>query len=185
MFRGDGIECRGLAAFDTVGIAVNALKKIDYHLDMAEVADRYSISVRTLERWLRDPAIGFPKPMMINKRRFFRASDLHQFDAEKTGRDVDEKSKALGFEIASDVIQTYEDFVKAMRARREALDMPCSEVDARSGMQENYTNKLENPGKKYGRGVGPDTLPLWLGGLRVGIILVDLPRRPRKGNPNG
>jgi hypothetical protein len=101
MFRGDGIECRGLAAFDTVGIAVNALKKIDYHLDMAEVAGRYS-SVRTLERWLRDPAIGFPKPMMINKRRFFRASDLHQFDAEKTGRDVDEKSKALGFEIASE-----------------------------------------------------------------------------------
>ncbi len=31
-----------------------------------------------------------------------------------------------------------------------------------------------------GRGMGPETFPLWLGGVRVGIVLVDLPRRPRK-----
>ncbi len=159
---------------------MGTLQKIDYHMDISEVAERYGKTIRTIERWLADEKLGFPKPIVINKRRFFRASELQQFDSHAAGRDLDEPDKALGLPIVSGVIQTYEDFIAAMKARRIALAMPCNEVDARSGMQESYTNKLENPGKKYGRGVGPDTLPLWLGGLRVGIVLVDLPRRPRK-----
>jgi hypothetical protein len=47
-------------------------------------------------------------------------------------------------------------------------------------MQEGYTSKLENFGRPQGRGMGPEVFPLWLGGLRVGVILVDLPRAPRK-----
>jgi len=46
-------------------------------------------------------------------------------------------------------------------------------------MQEGYTTKLENYQRFYGRGVGPESLPLWLGGLRLAIVLVELPRAPR------
>jgi hypothetical protein len=28
--------------------------------------------------------------------------------------------------------------------------------------------------------MGPEVFPLWLGGLNVGIVLVDLARRPRR-----
>ena len=35
-------------------------------------------------------------------------------------------------------------------------------------------------GRPQGRGMGPEVFPLWLGGLNVGIVLVDLARRPRR-----
>lgn len=159
---------------------MGTLQKIDYHMDITEVAERYGKSIRTIERWLADEKLGFPKPLVINKRRLFKASELQQFDAVAAGRDLSEPDKALGFPIVSGVIQTYDDFVQAMRQRRVDIALSTSEAEAKSGLQEGYIPKLENPGKKYGRGVGPDTLPLWLGGLRVGIVLVDLPRRPRK-----
>lgn len=160
---------------------MGTLQKIDYHMDIADVAERYGKTIRTIERWIADEKLGFPKPIVINKRRFFRASELQQFDSNAAGRDFDEPEKALGLPVVSGVIQTYDDFVAAMRARRDDLKLSNMEAEAKSGLQEGYITKLENPGKKYGRGVGPDTLPLWLGGLRVGIVLVDLPRRPRKG----
>lgn len=160
---------------------MGTLQKIDYHMDISEVAERYGKTIRTIERWLADETLGFPKPIVIKKRRFFRASELQQFDSNAAGRDLNEPDKALGLPIVSGVIQTYDDFVAAMRARRDDLKLSNMEAEAKSGLQEGYITKLENPGKKYGRGVGPDTLPLWLGGLRVGIVLVDLPRRPRKG----
>lgn len=68
-----------------------------------------------------------------------------------------------------------------MVARRKELDVSCLEVDMLAGMQDSYTNKLENWPKPTGRGMGPEIFPLWLGGLRLGIVLVDLPRRPKKG----
>ncbi len=159
---------------------MGTLQKIDYHMDISEVAERYGKTIRTIERWLADEKLGFPKPIVINKRRFFRASELQQFDSHAAGRDLNEPEKALGLPIVSGVIQTYDEFVQAMRQRRNDIALSTSEAEAKSGLQEGYIPKLENPGKKYGRGVGPDTLPLWLGGLRVGIVLVDLPRRPRK-----
>lgn len=160
---------------------MGTLRKIDYHMDISEVAERYGKTIRTIERWIADEKLGFPKPIVIKKRRFFRASELQQFDSNAAGRDFDEPEKALGLPIVSGVIQNYDDFVAAMRARRDDLKLSNMEAEAKSGLQEGYIAKLENPGKGYGRGVGPDMLPLWLGGLRVGIVLVDLPRRPRKG----
>lgn len=67
-----------------------------------------------------------------------------------------------------------------LRKRRTELNITSIELDARSGMQEGYASKLENYGRPQGRGMGPETFPLWLGGLKCGIILVDLPRAERK-----
>jgi hypothetical protein len=35
-----------------------------------QVAERYDVVVRTLERWDLDPAMGFPPPVRINRRRY-------------------------------------------------------------------------------------------------------------------
>ena len=49
----------------------------------AAVPTRFGISRRTLERWLRDPAIGFPQPIRINGRRFFSDAKLRRFKAKQ------------------------------------------------------------------------------------------------------
>lgn len=146
------------------------------YLTADEVMARFAIGRTTLHRWVKD--LGFPAARKIRRKRYFRVADVNAWDESRSGEPVDEPPTALGLPIVSDVIQDYDEFVAAMRARREALGMSVVESDARSGLQEGYTSKLENAGAKWGRGVGPDTLPLWLGGLRVGFVLVDLPRRP-------
>lgn len=152
------------------------------YLDLADVCERYRISERTLHRWTRNSSVMFPQPFRINRRLFFRLSELEAWDARR-GAPEDPPETAKGHPIVSDVIMTYADFVKAMTKRRLELDMTSIELDARAGMQEGYSNKLENYGRrvaggKEGRGIGPETFPLWLGGLRVGVVLVDLPRHP-------
>jgi hypothetical protein len=44
------------------------------------VQQRYSVSDRTLDRWLRDPKMGFPEPVYINRRRYFEEAELDDFD---------------------------------------------------------------------------------------------------------
>jgi hypothetical protein len=41
-----------------------------------KVLNKYSISDRTLDRWLADSALGFPRPTMIQGRRYWRAAEL-------------------------------------------------------------------------------------------------------------
>ncbi len=40
-------------------------------------------SVRTIDRWIDDPRMNFPKPIYIGKRRFFLASEIAAFKARK------------------------------------------------------------------------------------------------------
>jgi len=159
------------------GTQRNALNHNDPYLTADEVMGRFDIGRSTLYRWIRD--LEFPGPRRIRGKRYFRVVDVNAWDEVQSGKPVDDPETALGFPIVSPVIQTYDDLVSAMRARRESMGMTVIELEAKSGLQDGYTSKLENPGARWGRGVGPDTLPLWLGGLRVGIVLVDLPRRPR------
>lgn len=161
-------------------LASNANAEI--YLSLDDVMARFAISRTTLWRWTKTR--GFPEARIIGGKRYFRRIDVNAWDQQQTGKLVEDPHTALGFPIVSDVIQTYDEFVQAMRQRRNDISLSTSEAEAKSGLQEGYIPKLENPGKKYGRGVGPDTLPLWLGGLRVGIVLVDLPRRPRKAKGN-
>jgi hypothetical protein len=44
------------------------------------VAERYGVSVRTLERWDKQPKLGFPSPVRINKRRYRKIAKLDEFD---------------------------------------------------------------------------------------------------------
>lgn len=40
-------------------------------------------SVRTIDRWINDPRMNFPKPIYIGQRRFFLASEIAEFKARK------------------------------------------------------------------------------------------------------
>jgi predicted DNA-binding transcriptional regulator AlpA len=42
--------------------------------------DRYSVSDRTIDRWVADPKLNFPQPIRINRKRFFYEHELEEFD---------------------------------------------------------------------------------------------------------
>lgn len=154
------------------------MSRANPYLDLSDVLARYKVSEWTLSRWRRDEQKGFPKPFYISRKPYFRLDELEAWERAQQPGIEDKPPEALGMPIVSEVIQTYEDFVKAMRDRRDSLKLPAIEADALGGHEEGYTNKLENYGKGYGRGMGPDSFPRWLKGMRVGIVLVALPRRP-------
>jgi hypothetical protein len=47
------------------------------------VADRYKVSDRTVDRWLDDPRLAFPRPIVINRRRYFRVAELIAWEHER------------------------------------------------------------------------------------------------------
>jgi hypothetical protein len=48
-----------------------------------QVADRYGVVVRTLERWDLDPAMKFPPPIRINRRRYREVAALEAWERAK------------------------------------------------------------------------------------------------------
>lgn len=151
------------------------------YLSIPDVCARFGITRKTLWSWIKkDPA--FPSAVLINNRKYYSELDLMRWESARGGVDPDMPDRIHGLKPCSPVITTYQEFIDAMAARRADLNLSVMELDARAGMQEGYASKLENFGRPNGRGLGPELFPLWLGGLKCGIVLVDLPRRPRKKN---
>lgn len=149
------------------------------YLSIGDICERYGVTRRTVHNW-RKLDKSFPEPIEISGRSYFSEYALDKWDAARGGVDPDLDGRIHGLQPVSGVITDYQQFIDAMVKRRADLSMSSMELDAQSGMQEGYASKLENYGRPQGRGMGPETFPLWLGGVRVGIVLVDLPRRPRK-----
>jgi predicted DNA-binding transcriptional regulator AlpA len=47
------------------------------------VMSRYGVSDRTVDRWTADLNLKFPKPIRINRRRYWDEEELDQFDASR------------------------------------------------------------------------------------------------------
>ena len=54
------------------------------YLPAASVRARYGVSDMSLWRWLRDETLGFPHPLRINKRRFWKLAELEAWEASRT-----------------------------------------------------------------------------------------------------
>ena len=46
-----------------------------------QVQARYQKSHVTIWRWVRDPALGFPPPIQINRLNYWRLADLEAWEA--------------------------------------------------------------------------------------------------------
>ena len=49
-------------------------------IPMRDVAARYGVHVRTIERWIEDPVLSFPQPIYIRRRRYIKAGDLQTWE---------------------------------------------------------------------------------------------------------
>lgn len=50
------------------------------HVPNKDVAARYGVVVRTVENWLADRSLGFPRPIVINGRKYYIEHELDEFD---------------------------------------------------------------------------------------------------------
>jgi hypothetical protein len=53
-----------------------------------QVRKRYGVTQMTLWRWDRDPTLGFPKPVVIRRRKYRDADELDAFDADPARREA-------------------------------------------------------------------------------------------------
>ena len=53
------------------------------YLPAAQVCARYGITAMTVWRWLRNEALGFPPPTVINKRRYWELAKLQAWEASR------------------------------------------------------------------------------------------------------
>jgi predicted DNA-binding transcriptional regulator AlpA len=60
--------------------------KEERFLPAREVCARYQICTKTLDRWVDDPELNFPKPKYIRRRRYFGEAGLDIFDRAKARR---------------------------------------------------------------------------------------------------
>jgi predicted DNA-binding transcriptional regulator AlpA len=58
-------------------------KTSSVYLPAKAVCDRYQITDRTLDRWLADPAMEFPRPMRVNNRRYFADAALVRWERKR------------------------------------------------------------------------------------------------------
>ena len=64
-----------------------AVPKSNEDLLPASVARaRYGVSDMTIFRWLADPKLGFPQPIRINGRRYWRLADLQAFEVRQASK---------------------------------------------------------------------------------------------------
>jgi hypothetical protein len=49
-------------------------------LPAAQVWRRYGKTDRTLARWLEDENLGFPRPLIIRSRRYFKEAELLEWE---------------------------------------------------------------------------------------------------------
>jgi hypothetical protein len=45
-------------------------------LTTRNLCDRFNISTRTVDRWTKDHALGFPQPLYINRRKYWDEAAL-------------------------------------------------------------------------------------------------------------
>ena len=58
------------------------------HIGTNGLCERYRVCRRTPDRWLNNPELGFPKPMLINRRRYWTLGQLRQWERDRAARGV-------------------------------------------------------------------------------------------------
>jgi hypothetical protein len=67
---------------------INAARRGKRYAPSTRVMDRYDRHRTTLNRWLRDEALGFPKPTRIRGRLYWDEDLLDAWDRAMAGRDL-------------------------------------------------------------------------------------------------
>jgi predicted DNA-binding transcriptional regulator AlpA len=50
------------------------------------VCGRFGRTSKTLDRWIKDDRLGFPRPMYIRNRRYFREAELIEWERTQASK---------------------------------------------------------------------------------------------------
>jgi predicted DNA-binding transcriptional regulator AlpA len=56
------------------------------YLPGRQVHDRYNVSEMTIWRWLHNAELKFPKPTVINRRRYWLLEELEQWERMRASK---------------------------------------------------------------------------------------------------
>lgn len=72
------------ATLPRTGRALNQLEvQAEQFLPATQVCERYSRSDMSIHRWLQDPNMGFPKPLYFGRFRYWKLSELVEWERER------------------------------------------------------------------------------------------------------
>jgi predicted DNA-binding transcriptional regulator AlpA len=57
------------------------------YLPSRQVRERFNVTDMTLWRWLRNAKLEFPKPTIINSRRYWRIEELEAWERKRAGQE--------------------------------------------------------------------------------------------------
>ncbi|HMQ94811.1 MAG TPA: hypothetical protein PKA33_08590 [Amaricoccus sp.] len=60
-----------------------------HFIDAARTAARYGKTIRTIDRWLEDGRLAFPRPLHIGRMRFWRIADLEAWETAQAERSAE------------------------------------------------------------------------------------------------
>jgi hypothetical protein len=55
-------------------------------LPARQVWTRFGVTDRTLDRWLANSALNFPRPLVINRRRYFLLDEIEEWERAQARR---------------------------------------------------------------------------------------------------
>jgi hypothetical protein len=56
-------------------------------LPTVKVAARYGVVPRTIERWQENPALNFPKPLVVNGRKYWAVEVLERWERDQSAEE--------------------------------------------------------------------------------------------------
>lgn len=56
------------------------MNNVKRYISAADVCARFGVTDMTLWRWLKDETLGFPKPLVIRRRRLFDLAEIEAFE---------------------------------------------------------------------------------------------------------
>ena len=67
---------------------------VDQRVNTRFLMQRYNVVDRTIDRWVDDPKLDFPKPLKINNRRYWRLSEILEWEANQESSQQHEETAA-------------------------------------------------------------------------------------------
>lgn len=58
----------------------------DLLITMRDAEKRYGVTKRSIEYWVADADLAFPKPRLLRRRRYFSLAELEKFERRFTDR---------------------------------------------------------------------------------------------------
>ena len=65
------------------GVTGRASARSETRLTARQVRERFGVVARTVDRWLADEALAFPRPITINKRRYFVEQEILDWERSR------------------------------------------------------------------------------------------------------